>query len=203
MNRTSRTRSTLFARRTLLAFTAVAALGTFTPLRAEPPVEPQGAVAAKDESKQAAIELRDEFMELQRRLSSIQEKAVKEHPELQKQMKDLEELMMDKLSNSSGKNMRDELAEIGKLEQKLRSNDLPENEREELMVQYQKKTKAFHQVQMEVQQDPQVKKAQTDLMDATLAAMKETDPETEQLVQQMQQTQERMRQMIESGSHAQ
>ena len=201
MNRTYRIRPPI-ARRTLLAFTAVAALGTFTPLHAEPPVEPQGAAAAQGEPTQAAKQLLDEYMELQSRLGMIQEKAVKAHPELQKQNQALEELMMAKMTSSIGKNAQDELVEIGKLEQKLRSKDTPESERKTLMVEYQDKAKAFHAAQLEVLQDPDVKKAQTTLMDATLAAMKEQDPQTEQLVEQLQQKQEQMRQMMESAGHA-
>ena len=102
-------------------------------------------------------------MELQNRLGMIQEKAVKAHPELQKQNQALEELMMAKMTSSSGKNAQDELAEIGKLEQKLRSKDTPESERKALMVEYQDKAKAFHAAQLEVLQDPDVKKAQATL----------------------------------------
>jgi hypothetical protein len=200
MNRTYRTRPPI-ARYTLLVFTAIAALGTFTPLHAEPPVEPQGAADAQGESTQAAKQLRDEYIELQSRLGMIQEKAVKAHPELQKQNQALEELLMAKMTSSIGKNAQDELVEIGKLEQKLRSKDTPESERKALMVEYQDKAKAFHAAQLEVLQDPDVKKAQTTLMDATLAAMKEQDPQTEQLVEQLQQKQEQMRQMMESAGH--
>ena len=201
MNRTYRTRPPI-ARYTLLVFTAIAALGTFTPLHAEPPVEPQSAASAQDDPTQAARQLHDEYMELQNRLGMIQEKAVKAHPELQKQNQALEELMMAKMTSSSGKNAQDELAEIGKLEQKLRSKDTPESERKALMVEYQDKAKAFHAAQLEVLQDPDVKKAQATLRDATLAAMKEQDPQTEQLVDQLQQKQEQIRQMMESAGQA-
>ena len=197
MNRTYRIRPPI-ARRMLLAFTAVAALGTFTPLHAEPPVEPQGAADAQGEPTQAAKQLRDEYIELQSRLGMIQEKAVKAHPELQKQNQALEELMMAKMTSSIGKNAQDELVEIGELEQKLRSKDTPESEREALMAEYKDKAKAFHSAQLEVLQDPDVKKAQAILMDATLAAMKEQDPQTEQLVEQLQLKQEQMRKMMES-----
>jgi len=201
MNRTYRTRPPI-ARYTLLVLTAVAAMGTFTLLHAEPPVEPQSAAAAQDDPAQAARQLHDEYMELQNRIGMIQEKAVKAHPELQKQNQALEELMMAKMTSSSGKNAQDELAEIGKLEQKLRSEDTPESERKALMVEYQDKAKAFRAAQLEVLQDPDVKKAQATLRDATLAAMKEQDPQTEQLVEQLQQKQEQIRQMMESAGQA-
>ncbi len=188
---------------TLRALVAVAALGTLMPLQAEPPAAPQGGAGAQSDSMQAARKLHGEYMELQNRLSMIQEKAVEAHPELRKQEQALQDLMMKKMSSSSGVSAKDELAAINKLEQKLRSEDTPASEREALIAEYQKKTKAFRAVQMQVLQDPEVKKAQTALMDATQAAMIQQDPQTEQLMQQLRQKEQQMKQMMEeAGGHA-
>ena len=190
MNHTRRTRPPL-ARRMLLAITAVAALGTFTSLQAEPPV-----------ASQDARQLHDEYMELQKQLNIIQEKAVKAHPELKKQEQALNEMMMTRMTSKTGKNVQDELAAINKLEQQMRSKNTPESGRKALMLEYQDKTKAFRAAQLEVIQDADVKKAQAALLNATLAAMKEQDPRTGQLVEQLHQKQESIRQMMESAGHA-
>jgi len=170
------------------------------PLRAEPPTAPQGATAPQDDAMQAARQLHGEYVELQKRLGTIQEKAVKAHPELQKQQQALEELMMAKM-NSSGANPKDEMAALNKLEQKLRSKDTPDSERQTLMAEYQERAKTFRTAQHQALQDPEVQKAQSALMDATLAAMKQQDPQTDQLMQQLQQKQEQMKQMMESAGH--
>ncbi|MFZ0468071.1 MAG: hypothetical protein WAL92_04045 [Thiogranum sp.] len=172
------------------------------PLRAEPPTAPQGATAPQDDAMQAARQLHGEYVDLQKRLGMIQEKAVKAHPELQKQQRALEELMMAKMS-SGGANPKDEMAALNKLEQKLRSEDTPDSERQTLMAEYQERAKTFRTAQHQALQDPEVQKAQAALMDATLAAMKQQDPETEQLMQQLQQKQEQMKQMMESAGHGQ
>lgn len=180
--------------RTLRALVAVAALSVLVPAQAEPP-------AAQDEAMQAARQLHGEYVELQNRLTIIQEKTMQAHPELQKQEQALMDLMLTKMSGD-GSNARDDLAAIEKLEQTLRSKDTPDSEREALMVEYQQKATAFRSAQMQALEDPDVQKAQNALMDATLTAMKQQDPQTESLMQQLQQKQEQFRQMMEGGGSA-
>jgi len=186
--------------RALQALVAVVALSTLMPLHAEAPAAPQGATAPQGDQMQAARQLHGEYVELQKRLHTIQEKAVKAHPELQKQQQALQELMMAKMS-SGGKNPKDEMTAINKLEQKLRSEDTPDSERQTLLTEYQERARAFRTAEHQALQDPEVQKAQAALMDATLAAMKQQDPQTEQLMQQLQQKQAQMKQMMESAGH--
>jgi hypothetical protein len=184
--------------RTLQALIAVVALSTLMPLRAEPPTAPQGATAPQDDTMQAARQLHSEYVALQKRVGMIQENAVKAHPELQKQQRALEELIMAKMS-SGGANPKDEMAALNKLEQKLRSEDTPDSERQTLMAEYQERAQTFRTAQHQALQDPEVQKARAALMDATLAAMKQQDPQTEELMQQLQQKQEQMKQSAGHG----
>jgi hypothetical protein len=199
MNRSNQARS-LFARcttaRTLLALLAFAALGTVLPLQAEPS-------ATQGDSMQAARQLHGEYVELQNRLSLIQEKTMEAHPELKKQEQAFLDLMMAKMKSSSGASPKDDLATIEKLEQKLRSEDTPDSERQALMAEYQEKAMAFRTAQVEALKDPEVQKAQGALRDATLTAMKQQDPQTEQLMQQLQQKQDEMKRMLEAAGQAQ
>lgn len=199
MNRSNQTTS-LFLRctsvRALLALLAVAALGTVMPSQAEPP-------AAQGDSMQAARQLHGEYVELQNRLSLIQEKTMEAHPELQKQEQAFLDLMMAKMTSSSGGSPKDDLVAIEKLEHKLRSEDTPDGERQALMAEYQEKAMAFRTAQVEALKDPEVQKAQGALRDATLTAMKQQDPQTEQLMQQLEQKQDEMKQMLEAAGHAQ
>ena len=199
MNRSDETGS-LFARHTtaraLVALLAVAALGTVMPSQAEPP-------AAQGDSMQAARQLHGEYVELQNRLSLIQEKTMEAHPELQKQEQAFLDLMMAKMTSSSGGSPKDDLVAIEKLEQKLRSEDTPDGERQALMAEYQEKAMAFRTAQVQALKDPEVQKAQGALRDATLTAMKQQDSQTEQLMQQLEQKQNEMKQMLEAAGHAQ
>jgi hypothetical protein len=188
--------------RTVFALAAVAALGIAMPLRAEPPAASPAPSAAQSDQMQAARQLHGEYVELQNRLNQIQEKTIEAHPELQKQEQAFVDLMMAKMT-SSGANAKDELAAIETLEQKLRSEETPDSERQALMTEYQQKAMAFRTAQVQALKDPEVQKAQGALMDATLAAMKQQDPETEALMQQLQQKQEQMKQMMEAAGHGQ
>jgi hypothetical protein len=205
MNRPNRTR-TLFvpfaASRKLPALVAVVALGVVTSLRAEPPTAPQDAPGAQSEQMQAVKQLYGEYMELRQRLAMIQQKAVQANPELQKQGQDLQALMMSKMSSSTGVNAKDEMAAINEIEKKLRNKDTPDSERQKLLPEYQKRVEAFRDAQMQVMKDPEVQKAQTALMEATTAAMKQQDPQTEELMAQVKQKQEQLQKLTESTGRA-
>lgn len=194
----------LFARpttnRLLLALAAVAALGTLVPLQAAPPVAQEPATA-QDDPMEAARELHSEYVELQNRVNLIEEKTMEAHPELQKQQQALLDLMIAKMP-SSGTSAKDDLARIEQLEQKLRSEDTPENERQALMAEYQEKAQVFRAAQRQVLEDPEVQQTHGALMDAKLAAMKEEDPRTEQLMEQLQQKQQQLKQLMEAAGHA-
>jgi hypothetical protein len=205
MKRTDQTRN-LFAPfstiRKLQALMAVVALGAVTSLWAETATAPQGVQDPQNEKMQAARQLHSEYMELQQRLAAIQQKAVQAHPELQKQGQELQTLMMSKMSSSTGLNAKDEMAAINEIEQKLRDKDTPDSERKTLLPEYQKRAKAFRDAQMKVMQDPEVQKAQAALTDATTAAMKQQDPETEQLMEQVKQKQLQLQKLMESARQA-
>jgi hypothetical protein len=177
-------------------------LGSATSLRAEPPTAPQGAPETESEQMQTARQLHAEYVGLQQRLLAIQKKAVQAHPELNKQGQDLEALMMSKMTSSTGINAKDEMAAINEMEQKLRDKTTPDSERQKLMPEYQKRVKAFRNAQIQVMQDPEVRKAQAAMMEATIAAMKEQDPQTEELMAQVEQKQAQLQKLIESAGQA-
>lgn len=180
--------------RSVRALVAAIALGALTPLQAQPP-----AGMSAPGQNEAARQLHGEYAELQKRLGMIQEKAVKAHPELEKQNRELEALIMSKMKLPGGGSPKDEVAALNALEQKLGSEKTSEAERQKLMAEYRERATAFRDVQMQAFRDPQVQKAQAALVDATVAAMKEQDPRTEELLQQLQQKQAQLRQMMESA----
>ena len=188
--------------RVLQLLLAAVALGTVISLRAESPATPQGAPGPQDEQMQAARQVHTDYIELQQRLEMIQQRAMKAHPELQKQEQDLQALIMSKMTGSTGVNAKQEMAAINEIEQKLDNKDTPESERQKLIPEYQKRAKAFRDAQMQAAQDPEVQQAWTALMNATTAAMKQEDPQTGQLMEQLKQKQAELQKLMESGGHA-
>jgi chromosome segregation ATPase len=141
-----------------------------------------------------------EYMKLQKHLAQIQRDTLQAHPELQKQEQDLRDLIVDKM-NSNGQNVKEEMTEIKKIEEKLRSSDTPESERSALKSDYQKKTMAFRNAQTQAMKNPEVQAAQKKLMNDLVPAMKEENPQTEQLMQQMQEKRQQLSQMLKAAGH--
>jgi len=215
MNRFNQPRS-LFARltdaRRLLPLAVAAGLVVAMPLHAEetpqpqatPPAQavPPAATPEQNKQMQEIQSVHAEYMELQKRITQIQNDTLQAHPELKKEEEALRTLVLEKMS-SSGKSAKDDMDEIIKLEQKLRSGETPEDERETLMSEYQKKAVTFRNAQNEAMKNPEVQAAQKKFMEDVMTAMKEKDPQVEQLMQQLQEKQQQLSQMMRSAGHMQ
>ncbi|HKK14575.1 MAG TPA: hypothetical protein VKA14_07940 [Gammaproteobacteria bacterium] len=147
-------------------------------------------------------ETRGELMKARRKLESIREKTVKKHPELQKQQKAFRDLMIAQMK-SKGHTPKKDVAEVRKLQQKLRSGKASDSDRRALMTKLQKKSQAFLQAQQEALQAPKVKKARKKLHDSLLAAMKQEDPSTEQLLQTMREKRQKLMEIRSSATRQQ
>ena len=215
MNRFNQPRS-LFARltdaRRLLPFAIATGLVVSMPLQAEetpqpqatPPAQavPPAATPEQNKQMQEIQSVHAEYMELQKRITQIQNDTLQAHPELKKEEEALRTLVLEKMS-SSGKSAKDDMDEIIKLEQKLRSGETPEDERETLMSEYQKKAVTFRNAQNEAMKNPEVQAAQKKFREDVMSAMKEKDPQVEQLMQQLQEKQQQLSQMMRSAGHMQ
>jgi chromosome segregation ATPase len=200
----------LFARasrfRRFLPLFVVAGLAVVMPVQAEDSPKPQETPPATTPEQTKQMQemqgVHAEYMELQKRISQIQRDTLQAHPELEKQEQSLRDLVLSKMS-SSGKSAKEDMDEIMKLEEKLRSSDTPASERETLMSEYQKKAVAFRNAQNEAMKNPEVQAAQKKLMDDVMTAMKEKDPQVEQLMQQLQQKQQQLSQLMKDAGHMQ
>jgi hypothetical protein len=209
MNRFNQPRS-LFARltdvRRLLPLAVAAGLAVAMPVQAEDTPQPQAtppAVTPEQNKQMQEIQgVHAEYMELQKRITQIQRDTLQAHPELEKQEQSLRDLVLQKMS-STGKSAKEDMDEIVKLEEKLRSDKTPAEERETLMGEYQKKAVAFRNAQNEAMKNPEVQAAQKKFMDDVMTAMKEKDPQVEQLMQQLQQKQQQLSQMMKDAGHMQ
>ena len=210
MNRFKQPRS-LFARltdvRRLLPLAVATGLVMAMPLQAAEEASqsksaPPAATPEQNKQMQEIQSVHAEYMELQKHITQIQNDTLQAHPELKKEEESLRNLVLEKMS-SSGKSAKDDMDEIIKLEQKLRSGETSEEERETLTGEYQKKAVAFRKAQNEAMKNPEVQAAQKKFMDDVMTAMKEKDPQVEQLMQQLQQKQQQLSQMMRNAGHKQ
>jgi predicted RNA binding protein with dsRBD fold (UPF0201 family) len=183
--------------RAALMFAAV--LLAIMPLHAQETAKQPGPTSEQQEMQQAYQQAHADFMAVQQRLKQIQHDTLEAHPELQKQEQSFNELLMEEMKNK-GYNPKQDLAEIEKLQQQLQSGDLSDSEREALMAKFQEKMTAFRKAQSEALQTKKVQQAQGDLMGAMITAMKEQDPQTEQLMHQMTQKRQELEQMLGTAS---
>ena len=210
MNRFNQPMS-LFARltdvRRLLPLAVATGLVMAMPLQAaeeasQPQSAPPAATPEQNQQMQEIQSVHAEYMELQKHITQIQNDTLQAHPELKKEEEALRTLVLEKMS-SSGKSAKDDMDEIIKLEQKLRSGETPEEERETLMSEYQKKAVTFRNAQNEAMKNPEVQAAQKKFREDVMSAMKEKDPQVEQLMQQLQEKQQQLSQMMKSAGHMQ
>jgi hypothetical protein len=106
------------------------------------------------------------------------------------------------MNSSSGINADDQMAVINEIEKKLHNKDTPDSEREKLIADYKKKAKTLREARMKVMQDPEIQKAGNALDDATLAAMKQQDPESARLMEQMKQKEAEMQTLMKASEKA-
>jgi alanyl-tRNA synthetase len=197
MNRLSQHRlslARLTGTRRLPALAVAAGLAIATSLQAQDAPPAQG--IPKPHSTQPAMtpeqsrqmkEIQDvhaEYEKLQKHLAQIQRDTLQAHPELQ-----------------NGQNVKEEMAEINKIEEKLRSSDTPESERSALMSDYQKKTQALRNAQTQAMKNPDVQAAGKKLIENIVTVMKKEDPQTEQLMQQIQEKRQQLSQMLGAAGH--
>jgi len=147
----------------------------------------------KQELRQAQKKVR----ELRQQIGQIQQKAMNNNPDLQKQQEDLKGLVKDKMK-AKGQNPDQDISRMKEIRQKLQNNkDMPKDERQKLMQEFQKTTQSFQQAQKSVMQDPEVQEARSQFRDDLMAAMKEENPKVEQMIKDMEQARKEFQQLMQ------
>lgn len=136
-------------------------------------------------------ELQAELQGLQQQLGAIQEKTLEARPELAQQQEDFEQLVMEQM-RANGHEPEQEFEQIQTLQEKVRDQDLPEEQRRGHYQEYRQAVMEFQQAQQQVMQQEQVQSARQELNQAMLTAMKSEDSRTESLLQDMQNKQQQM-----------
>ena len=186
---------------TRLFFTLFAAFITVAPLHAQP----QGAApyqageSPTQKEQQEFQQARDEYMAAQQRLEQIQRDTLQARPELQKQEQAFNDLLVKEMKNK-GHSPKQDQAAIEKLQKQLQDTKVSDTEREALMNKFQERIMAYRNAQMEAMQNQDVQKAQDELLDAIVTAMKKHDPQTEQLIERMTQTRQQLMKMPGAAS---
>lgn len=149
-----------------------------------------GAVAQMGQQHgQQTSALEREFIEIQQRLARIQQKAVENNPELQEKADALEELVTDKMRAAGydlGGIMETMLAAQARMEEAG-----TDQQRREIMESQEVRAaqRQMQEAQRAAVEDPEVQAAQQQLQDDMLGAMRREEPETDRLIERLQEIQ--------------
>ena len=181
-----------------LALSLVAVLATL-PLHAQqqPPGGQMEMTPEQMQQLQSFEQKREEFIELQQKLEQIERAAVEANPELQEQQEEFAELVMEQMK-SQGHSPEEDVAELQDMQKRLQSPETPPEERQQLMGNLQQKAADLEAAQREALEDPEVKKARGELVEAITTAMKEENPRTDDIIREMEQKQQELMEIHES-----
>lgn len=156
-----------------------------------------GASSMSKEDQQELKQAQQKVRDLRQQIGQIQQKAMKNNPDLQKQQEDLKGLVKEKMK-AKGQNPDEDLSRMKEIRKKLSgSEDLPKGERQKLMQEFQKTAQSFQQAQKSVMQDEEVQEARDQFRSDLMAAMKEENPKVEQMIQDMEQAQKDFQQLMQ------
>lgn len=135
----------------------------------------------------AAQEAQKKVMELGQKLNQIEQKAIEANPELQKQREEFQDLLMETMKEQGAEPQKriDRLEEI-----QPELSDAQGNERRELMQEFREEQQSLMKAQRQAMEQDEVKQARQELQENTFNAMKEEDPETEQIIEDLRSAQQ-------------
>lgn len=146
----------------------------------------------KGDAKQQAYakslqQTRQHLQEVEKKLSDIQKDTIASYPDLQKQEADFRSLLMSTMS-SENYNADQEMKRLTDIQAQLSKKDMDPQEKRKLFREFLKRKSRFQQAQSKAFSEPKVQKAQTDLQDAMVNAMKKKHPETQSLLDDLEKT---------------
>lgn len=172
---------------------------------AQDETEPQPAKTLTPEQKQQVEEFhqtRAELEQIEKKLEQIQKQTLETRPDLQQRQSEFSSLVEANMK-SNDYNPKQELADLEELQDQLEGDKVSEDQRQELMGQLQQKWTGLQKAQQEALQNPEVKQAHQQLVQDITSAMKEENPETEKLIQQMAQKQQELQNIYRSVNETQ
>jgi hypothetical protein len=127
---------------------------------------------------------------LQQELMQIQNATLEANPALVDQQEQLGALVRETM-RENGHTPEADLEKMSEIRDTLEAGNVGEAERETLVTEFQELRAEFVGARQQAAADPQVQQEQQAFQEALLTAMREQDPRTDQLVQQMAQLQQR------------
>jgi len=158
-----------------------------------PQTEQQAPSAAN--GRQALAQTQRKLQNLQRELGKLQQKTLKKHPELAKQRKDLQDLVVSTMKDK-GHTPEKDMQRMQEIRKKLQSKDAEKGEKQKLVKEMRDHQRSLIQARRDAFQDKKVQQKSGEFRDNLIAAMKDTDPDAESLIKEYNQTRQQLQQQV-------
>jgi hypothetical protein len=179
------------AKKSLHLFFAVQLIAFALSAHAEPAKSP----SLTPEQMQELQELQQKMHAVGQQLNEIRQKTLEAEPKLQKQQDEYRALLF-KTMKGQGNDPDLALARMREIEEQVQDQDLAEDKRKQLIMEYQEKDAQLQQAGHDAIQDKGVHKAAEKLSQATIIAMREQNPKTGELLQEMEKVRKEMQQIL-------
>jgi len=163
-----------------------------TPPEATGQGQPGG--TAQREGIQQMQQARRELQKTNQELAAIREKTLENNPELAKRRDELSALVQETMSEQ-GHDPDAQIERLEELRKKMQSGDVEASERREILQEAQSQQQQLQQAQQAALQDEEVQQAREAFGEDLIAAMKEEDPRTEELIQKLDKQRRALREM--------
>ena len=165
--------------------------------------EQSGQAGAQAQQNGQIAQLQQRMRELQGKLKQVQSKAMKNNPELKEEAKALENLVLD-TAREHGYEPKKNMEKMQELRKQAQNGDMSEADRKKLAEQFRAEKKSLREGQKKALDSEAVKKARKNYSDNLMAAMEAEEPKTGAMIEELQQIQNKFRQMMMSrmqGAH--
>lgn len=179
----------LFCRLHFIVFAALTVLAL--PLHAQSGED----LSLSSEQMQELHKLQQKMRNVGQQLDEIRQQALEAKPELQEQQGEYQSLLFETMKEQ-GNDPASELTRMREIEGQIQDQELAEEERKQLIMEYRQKDVGLQQASRKAMQDEEVREAAEELSEATVAAMREHNPKTEELLQEMEQLRQEIQQMM-------
>jgi len=131
------------------------------------------------------------LQQIQQHLSMVQQTAIEESPDLQAENEELDELVEEKIADQ-GHDPEAMIQTLSSLQEQYQSEDLTEQDRQQILEEFQGVQQQLQLAQEIAMQDSQVVAAQEVFRENLLEAMREHEPATDDLIEEFEQIQQEM-----------
>ncbi len=141
------------------------------------------------EKLQALKEAQSEMRSLGQRLAKIERATIASRPELKADKQAYRELVIETME-AGGYSVKENTSELQALKRKAGDESLPKEQRRAARQKLRQGVGELREAQSRAMKDQEVQQARTELGESTIAAMREQNPTTDELIEQLKTTQD-------------